>query len=165
MITSWPTKFFLPWIGNVNFLNEKQSNLVILMLKCERIIPRLLEDDSVQTRIFVCKTYKRLFESFKRDFPPHYLITISSGLFHNYECLDIKVKIILHFFSIAETIGRCWWWGTARGTPFLAPVGGLSSTKCRKNVSWAWDPFSISLHNSAYPYGWSESKHKSCCDG
>jgi hypothetical protein len=40
---------------------------------------RLLEDEAVKTRLFVVKTYRKLFDLFKREFPAHLILGISTS--------------------------------------------------------------------------------------
>lgn len=54
---------------------------------------RLLEDDAVKTRVFICKTYKKMFELYRKDFPAHYLLTISTILLKRLDDVDDEVRL------------------------------------------------------------------------
>ena len=40
---------------------------------------RLLEDEAIKTRLFVVKSYKKMFDLYKRDFPAHLILGISTS--------------------------------------------------------------------------------------
>ncbi len=66
-------------ISIVFFFSDSIFSNSDLSSKLFPCLNRLLEDDSVKTRLFVIKAYRKLFDQFKRDFPAHLLPGISTG--------------------------------------------------------------------------------------
>ena len=65
----------------------------------------LLEDDAEQTRLFICKTYVKIFQRFQNKIPPQSLLKISSSKDGLNSLKVLTKKMIVSCFSFDQKIG------------------------------------------------------------
>lgn len=66
---------------------------------------RLLEDDSVKIRLFICRAYQRIFEQCGRALPPDYLVKICSELMKRLD--DVNDEVRLACLSSVAAVTSC----------------------------------------------------------
>ncbi len=64
---------------------------------------RLLEDDSVKIRLFICQSFEKLFEQSGEQMPLDYLVKICSGIHKINVRHGICTGVFRFFFRIDET--------------------------------------------------------------